>query len=102
MVVATPKPRLVKLEISPEGEDSFSIGGAAHTAMRFVIKIHIGGVRGVIAPIVGKQPPDTHIWMVEGKAPLCVKSEGQLYEGGPIWRIELASPVWANSEPAKR
>jgi hypothetical protein len=32
-----------------------------------------------------------------------VKSEGSLFEGGPIWRIELASPVWpkGGSEESK-
>lgn len=94
MVVATPKPRLVKLEISPEGDDSFSIAGQTHKATCYVIKIHMGGVSGVVAPVVGKQPPDTHVWMVEGKAPSVVKLEGPLYESGPVWRIELASPVW--------
>src|SRR5438552_3770811 len=29
----------------------------------------------------------------DGKAPAFVKSEGPLYQGGPIWRIELAKPA---------
>jgi len=94
MLVATPKLRLVKLEISPAGEDSFSIGGSAAKAMRYTVKVNIGGISGVIAPMIGKQPPDTHVWMVGGKAPGFLKSEGPLYEGGPVWRIELASPIW--------
>jgi hypothetical protein len=94
MVVAMPKPRIVKVEISPDGEDSFSIGGAARKAIRYVAKIHIGGVAGVVAPIIGKDPPATHIWMAGGKAPVVLKSEGILYEDGPIWRTELAAPVW--------
>jgi len=94
MVVAMPKPRIVKLEISPEGEDSFSIGGAARKAIRYVAKIHLGGVAGVVAPMIGKNPPDTHIWMAGGKVPVFLKSEGILYEDGPIWRTELSSPVW--------
>jgi hypothetical protein len=102
MVVSTPKPRLVQLEISPAGEDSFSIAGSARKAMRYVVKIHIGGISGVVAPIVGKQPPDTHIWMVGGKTPVFVKSEGPLYEGGPIWRIELASPVWPKGDSGEK
>ena len=97
MVVSTPKPRLVKLEISPLGEDSFSIGGSARKAMRYVVKVDIGGLSGVIAPIIGKQPPDTYVWMIGGKAPGFLKSEGPLYEGGPVWRIELASPLWPKS-----
>ena len=98
MLVATPKPRLVKLEISPIGEDWFSIGGSPAVAMRYAIKVDIGGISGVIAPIIGKQPPDIHVWMIGGKAPGFLKSEGPLYEGGPIWRIELASPVWPKGD----
>jgi hypothetical protein len=62
-----------------------------------VVKVEIGGVAGVsgvVAPIVVKQPPDTLIWILTGKAPAFVKSESPLYTGGPIWRIELTSPVW--------
>jgi hypothetical protein len=95
MVVTTPKARLVKLVITPQGEEPFSIGGLAHKATHFVVKIDIGGVAGVVAPIVGKQPPDTHIWMLGGGAPVFIKSEGPLEDGGAIWRIELAgSPVF--------
>ncbi|MGH9632670.1 MAG: hypothetical protein ACRD7E_30565 [Bryobacteraceae bacterium] len=94
MLVATPKPRLVKLEISPLGEDSFTAGGSADKATRYAVKVDIGGISGIIAPIIGKQPPDTHIWMVYGKAPGFLKSEGPLFQDGPVWRIELASPVW--------
>ena len=94
MAAAAPKPRLVKLLISAEGEDSFSAGGSARKATRYVVKVDIGGVAGVVAPLVGKQPPDTHVWILGGDAPSFVKSEGPLYPGGPIWRIELASPDW--------
>ena len=89
MVAATPKPRLVKLLISPEGEDSFSVGGSSHKATRYVIKVEIGGIAGLAAPLVGKQPQDTHVWILGGDAPVFVKLEGPLYQGGPTWRIEL-------------
>ena len=94
MVAATPKPRLVKLLISPEGEESFSVGGSSHKATRYVVKVDIGGAAGLLAPLVGKQPQDTHVWILGGDAPAFVKLEGPLYVGGPIWRIELTSPVW--------
>lgn len=35
MLVATPKPMLVKLLVTPQGEDSFVTGGASHKATRF-------------------------------------------------------------------
>jgi len=94
MVVATPKPRLVKLNIEAQGEERFTTGKAAHTATHYVVKVDIGGLAGVVAPLLGKQPPDTHVWIVGGEAPAFVKSEGPMFLGGPLWRIELASPVW--------
>lgn len=97
MMVATPKPRLVKIAISSPGKDPFSLAGAAREARHFVIKVEIGGVAGLVAPLVGKQPPDAHIWVTEGEAPTFVKSEGISFMGGPIWRIELVAPVWPRS-----
>ena len=94
MVAATPKPRLVKLAITAHGEEPFLIGGSSRMAMHYVVHVEIGGAAGLVAPLVGKQPPDTHIWVVGGEAPAFVKSEGPLFLGGPIWRIELATPVW--------
>jgi hypothetical protein len=101
MVAATPKPRLVKLEITAAGTDRFAINAAGRTARHYVVKIDIGGFAGLIAPLVGKQPPDTHVWVLEGAAPAFVKSEGPLHLGGPIWRIELASPTWPREPAAK-
>jgi len=94
MVVTTPKPRLVKLELSAAAEDPFKTGGTARKASHYVVKVEIGGLSGLIAPLVGKQPPDTHVWILGGEAPAFVKSEGPMFLGGPIWRIELVSPVW--------
>ena len=95
MLATTPKPRLVKLVITPSGEESFFIGNTKHTATHYVVRVDIGGVAGAVAPIVGKQPADTHIWIVTDEAPAFVKMEGPLYNQGPVWRIELASPTWA-------
>jgi hypothetical protein len=94
MVVPTAKPRIVKLLISPEGEDSFMVGNVSHKARRYVVKTEIGGVAGLVAPAVGKQPQDIRIWITTGNSPVFVKSEGPLYAGGPSWRVELAAPVW--------
>lgn len=93
-VAATPKPRLVKLAISAIADEPFTTGGAHRTATHYALKVDIGGVAGVVAPLVGKEPPDSHVWILGGEAPAFVKSEQQLYYGGPVWRIELVSPVW--------
>jgi hypothetical protein len=91
MVATTPKPRLVKLAILPQREEPFTIGRFHHKAMHFVVKVEIGGVAGFLARLMGKQPADTHVWVLGGEAPAFVKAEGPLYVGGPIWRIQLAS-----------
>src|SRR5580698_2726712 len=93
MVAATPKPRLIKLAVSSSGEDTFSVGGSIRKATHYVLRVEIGGTAGVVAPMVGKQPPDTHVWILPGDAPAFVKLEGSLAYEAPVWRIELASPV---------
>ena len=100
MIAATPKPRLVKLALSTAGQERFATGGAGRMATHYVVKVEIGGVSGLIAPLIGKQPPDSHVWILGGEVPAFVKSEQPFYLGGPLWRIELASPVWPRQPPA--
>ncbi len=97
VVAATPKPRLVKLVVSSNGEEPFLSGGSKRKATHYVVKVEIGGFAGVVAPLLGKQPPDSHIWIAGGDVPAFVKADGALYTGGPIWRIELTSPVWPSN-----
>ena len=93
MVATTPKPRVVKLEIRPEGEKAIASGNTKHATVRYVVKVKIGGVAGLMAWLLRKQPPDMHVWVLAGDAPAFVKLEGPLYAGGPVWRIELATPA---------
>ena len=97
-VVATPKPRIVKLSISAQGKDPLTIAGSRREALHYVIKIEIGGVAGLLAPLLGKQPPDAHVWITAGEAPTFVKSETLSYLGGPVWRTELVAPIWPKTE----
>lgn len=97
-VAATPKPRLVKLSIVPQGEETFWVASSGFKAVRFTIKPELGGIAGVIAPLLGKQPADINVWVAGGEAPTFVKLEGPLYLGGPIWRIQLTSPIWRQSQ----
>jgi hypothetical protein len=92
-VATTPEPRLVALELVRQGEAAITHGKIKHQAIRYVVKTKIGGLAGLVAPLVGKQPSDTHLWVLGGNAPAFIKSEGPLYQGGPIWRIELAVPA---------
>lgn len=88
-VAATPKPRYVKLAISNAGTEPSPSAGANRRVTHYVVKPEVGGLSGVLAPLVGKQPLDTHVWILDGAAPTFLKSEGPLYVGGPAWRIEV-------------
>jgi hypothetical protein len=100
MIVATPKPRLVKLAISNAGADPFSVVGSQRKATRYDIKIELGGIAGVVAPIIGKQPADIQLWIVPGDAPTFMRERGQTIADGPILTIQLVSPVWPQEQKA--
>jgi hypothetical protein len=94
LVSESSKPRVVKLKIHAEGKQSFSASGERLEAIHYVIHTDIGGIAGAVAPVIGKEPADIHFWIVPGKVPAFVKFTGQLYEGGPVWNIELAAVEW--------
>ena len=100
MVVAAPKPRLVKIVVNAQGTEPFSLGGFNREAAHYVGKIDLGGVAGAVAPVIGKQPPDAQIWILSGEAPVVLKSEMLSYAGGPVWRMELVSPTWPQESAA--
>ena len=100
IVSTSSKPRVVKLKIHAEGKQPFSASGERLEAIHYVVHTDIGGVAGAVAPIIGKQPSDIHIWVVGGKAPTFVKFTGQLFEGGPVWNIELATVKWEDNSLA--
>jgi hypothetical protein len=91
-VGAAPKPRLVHLSITPNGEETFSVAGARHKATLFRVKVEIGGIAGMTAPLIGKQQAETKVWMVGEGAPAFVRADEALYVGGPIWSIQTAGP----------
>jgi hypothetical protein len=101
-VAPTAKPRLITVSVKPAGEVPFSLGGTSRKAVDYVLHVELGGLAGMIAPLIGKQPADYHIWILEGAAPAFIREEGQLYEGGPIWRIEQISPSFTPDSPRKR
>ena len=74
--------------------ETFQVAGSARKATHYVVKVDIKGLAGLLAPLVGKQPPDSHVWILQGEAPAFVKSESPFFPDGPLWRIELTSPTW--------
>jgi hypothetical protein len=94
MLAFTPKPRFVKMTIRPVAEDPVLIGEARRTATRYLIDLEVGGIAGIFAAVVGKEPPDLRYWIVGGDVPAFVKFEGPFFLNGPVWRIEMFSPRW--------
>ena len=70
---SSPRPGpLVQLVISKIGEDNYSLVGFTRKATHYEIKIELGGIAGVVAPLIGKAPPNIEIWAVTGEAPTFV------------------------------
>jgi hypothetical protein len=63
LLVFTPKPQLLDTELRAEGEDRYFVGTTASSATRFLLKIDLRGVKGVVASIFGKEPPDVRYWI---------------------------------------
>ena len=92
MLAVSIKPRIVKLQITPAKEKTVHEGPITYKAQHFVVHIKIPGAAGVVAPIIGKKPPDIDLWILKSEAPTFVEFEGPLSEDTPVWRIELAAP----------
>jgi len=94
IVAGSGKPRLVHLSIKNVGEAPFTLGGLPRMATDYLVHVEIGGVAGVVAPLVGKEPADYHLWITTGSDPAFIREEGQFYVGGPLWRIQQISAVF--------
>ncbi len=93
-VAFTPEPRLIQLEFAAVGMERVPIGPTAQPAIHWVLKPELGGFVKVFAKLLGKNPPDEHIWIDTNQVPVFVAFQGPLYTSGPVWRIELTSPTW--------
>lgn len=101
-VAATPKPRLINLLVSVAGRDRFSVGRLTYRATHYVLKVDVGGVTGAVASLLGKTPPDSHVWIVDGEAPMFLRAEQPFFANGPLWQIDMVAPSWPPAHPPSR
>ena len=94
MIVSTPKPRVVTLLMRPMGTSPFSLAGVARKSLQYEVKIELGGIVGLIAPVVGKAPPNIYMWIEDGEVPSFLRETGPLFEGGANLSINLIGPTW--------
>lgn len=81
--------RLIRLLISPEGEQTFHAEGQTLKATVFRIHPELGGIVGLIAQLIGLQPKDVMVWIQETDDPAVVRIVGQLGGYGPVISSEL-------------
>ena len=89
MLVPVVGGRLIRILISPEGERPFQRAGQNLKATVFRIHPELGGIVGWIAMLIGIQPKDVMVWVLEGDQPAVVRIVGQLGGYGPVVSSEL-------------
>jgi hypothetical protein len=93
LIAFTPEPKIIQLEMVPEGERKVRIGKVVMSAVHYVLKPKLGPWLRLMATLLGRAPPDSDAWIMGGDVPSFVAFEGQLFTTGPIYRIELVSPT---------
>jgi hypothetical protein len=81
--------RLIRILISPQGEQPFQKAGQRLKASVFRIHPELGGFLGMIATLLGLQPKDVMVWVLEGETPAVMRVVGQLSGFGPVLSSEL-------------
>jgi hypothetical protein len=81
--------RPIRLLISREGEQPFHSAGQTLKATVFRIHPELGGIVGVIASLIGLQPKDVMVWILEGEETAVMRIVGQLGGYGPVVSSEL-------------
>ena len=89
-----PKPIVIKMDLSTEGEDRVSVGGRVMKVNRHLAKLDVGGLKGAVAKLIGKDPPDLRYSLVAGSVPVFVRFEGPMFLNGPTVRIEQTTVQW--------
>lgn len=95
VVAFTPRPRLVGLELAPDGSQRLTLGARREAAVRYVFKPRLGALVGAFARLTGQYPADSHTWILKEDVPAFVRFQGPLYSG-PSWRIDAISPRWTS------
>lgn len=93
-VAFTPEPRLIQLAVAQAGKQKILVGHLAKTAVHYVLKPQLGIWVTLFATVLGRVPPDYHVWILMDEVPAFVRFEGPMYPTGPVWRIQLTSPRW--------
>ena len=86
---------MIRILISPEGEQPFQKAGQTLKATVFRIHPELGGILGWLATLLNLQPKDVMVWILEGERPAVVRVVGQLGGSGPVISSELEGATFA-------
>jgi len=91
-IAFTPKPRLIKLDLVPVGEQKLQVGEEVAQGTRFAINPKLGTIMGAVAALLGKTPAayECVIWTKD--LPAFLRCDGPLRPKGPVYRIEVTNP----------
>jgi len=84
IIAFTPKPRAIKMLLTPLAQEPVTMGAMPVPATRYHIKPQLG----MLASLLVMALPDVKTWIAQGEAPAFLRFEGPLYFMGPVWRID--------------
>lgn len=89
MLVPVAGGRLIHLLISPEDEQTVHLAGQNFKAAVFRVHPELGGIVGFFARLLGLQPKDIMVWVLEENQPAVAVIVGQLGGSGPVISSDL-------------
>lgn len=94
MLVFTPAPQVIKVQLHAVDEDPVYIGELSKKATQYAFIPQISLIKEFFGKAMGKLPAEFHYtcWIMADKVPSFLQFEGPLQLMGPILRIELVSP----------
>lgn len=81
--------RLVQLLISPESDQTVQLDGQTLQATVFRVHPALNGFVSLFAHLIGLQPKDVNVWVLEGDDPAVAVVIGQLGGYGPVISSDL-------------
>ena len=94
-VAFTPKPRTAPITITRDGADPVRMAGRTIPGDKYTIHVDIPGIVRLFV-----DPPDLHIWLVNGDPPAFLRFEGPLVEPkDPGARVVLIPGAVAHAQP---
>jgi hypothetical protein len=84
LLAFTPRPTIVKIELSAAAEEAVQVGDSPRATRRWTLRPQLG----LLASMLVSDLPDARFWILSGGVPAFVRFEGPLYFMGPVWRID--------------